>query len=58
MIGTPQEQQLLKFWKASAREWRRRSNMADQAKGEKHNARAYVRKPVRDYVAKPVRERA
>jgi hypothetical protein len=36
------EQKLLAFWTQSAREWRRRSHLAEQAKGEEVEKRGYV----------------
>jgi hypothetical protein len=36
------EQKLLAFWTQSAREWRRRSHLAEQAKGDEAEKRGYV----------------
>jgi hypothetical protein len=43
MSRTPQEAALLHFWEASAREWRRRSHLAAEAKGDEPARRVYRR---------------
>ncbi|HUE11655.1 MAG TPA: hypothetical protein VMQ54_11980, partial [Steroidobacteraceae bacterium] len=44
MSGTPQETALLKFWIADAAEWRRRTHLSSQAKGDDIKRRPYRRR--------------
>jgi len=39
--GTPQETALLKFWITDAAEWRRRTHLSSQAKGDDIKRRPY-----------------